>query len=190
MTRKSPKKPSFIARNTATTSIETHNFMIPSSSKTDRLLPTMIVFDLDDCLWRPEMYTLRSKPSIPIEGDLDPDWKKLGKPREVGTVGMKVPHGPTVRLFVGARLALRELALNPRYRGIILGAASSSEEPEFSRVCLESIEVLPGLTLRQMIAYDQIGRTGDLTPRKTTHFKLLQRDSGVEYEEMLFFDGE
>eukprot|EP00549_Striatella_unipunctata_P021841 CAMPEP_0118724814 /NCGR_PEP_ID=MMETSP0800-20121206/32800_1 /TAXON_ID=210618 ORGANISM="Striatella unipunctata, Strain CCMP2910" /NCGR_SAMPLE_ID=MMETSP0800 /ASSEMBLY_ACC=CAM_ASM_000638 /LENGTH=165 /DNA_ID=CAMNT_0006633457 /DNA_START=145 /DNA_END=643 /DNA_ORIENTATION=+ len=117
----------------------------------------MIVFDLDDCLWSPEMYTLFATPSVPTEGYLDPE---------------------------------EELALDPVYkeRRVILAAASSSEEPSYSRACLGGIEVLPGLTLRDMIQYDQIGRTGKLTSRKTTHFTLLHEESGVPYNEMLFFD--
>lgn len=36
-----------------------------------RLLPRMIVFDLGDCLWSPEMHELDSKPCIPITGVLN-----------------------------------------------------------------------------------------------------------------------
>jgi magnesium-dependent phosphatase 1 len=175
------------SRSTMTKMNSASNRKMPSSigkvSKTDMHLPTMIVFDLDDCLWTPEMYTLRSKPSIPVMGDLG-----LGN-LEQGVVGLKCPHnGPTVRLFDGARKALRELATDPKYEGVVLGAASSSEEPTFSHACLENIEVLPGLTLRNMITYDQIGRTGPLSSRKTTHFSLLHEESQIPYEEMLFFD--
>ena len=38
-----------------------------------------------------------------------------------------------------------------------------------------------------MISYAQIGRTGQLTSRKTSHFRLIQEESGVPFEEMLFF---
>jgi len=173
-----------------------HNFSSSTSTskKIDPLMPTMIVFDLDDCLWSPEMYTLNAKPSIPIERDLNPDYNKGTTPsddnnaREIGIVGMQVPRGPTVRLFDGARQALREIALDEKYKGVIVAAASSSEEPTFSHACLNGIEVLPGLTMRDMFKYDQIGRTGSLTSRKTTHFRALHEESGVSYNEMLFFD--
>jgi len=167
----------------------THNFTGSFKTKKDALMPTMIVFDLDDCLWSPEMYTLRAKPSIPVEGDLNSDPTLRESEREKGTVGMKVPpNGPTVRLFDGARKALREIVFDPKYEGVILAAASSSEEPSYSHACLEGIEVLPGLFLRDMIQYDQIGRTGHLTSRKTTHFRALHEESNVPYNEMLFFD--
>lgn len=161
--------------------------------KTDPHLPTLIVFDLDDCLWTPEMHELSGKPSVPVEGPLDP----LNKEDcALGTVGMRVKsrgmwdgnQDECVRLFDGARLALRELALDPKYRGIKLAAASSSLEPSYSHACLRGIEVLPGLTLREMFSFDEIGRDGKLSPRKTSHFAELHNDSGVPYEEMLFFD--
>ena len=101
---------------------------------------------------------------------------------------MQVPRGPTVSLFPGARKALREIALDPKYQGVIIAAASSSEEPTYSHACLNNIEIVPGLTMRDMFTYDEIGRTGHLTSRKTTHFKALHEDSGIPYKEMLFFD--
>jgi magnesium-dependent phosphatase 1 len=142
----------------------------------------MIVFDLDDCLWSPEVYTLHAKPSIPELGDLSP---ASGH----GVVGMKVPpNGPTVQLFPGARRVLYELASRREYQGIILAVASSSEEPSYSHAVLEGIEILPGLPIRKLIKYDQIGRSGKLTPDKKTHFQLLHQQSKIPYHEMLFFD--
>lgn len=170
-------------------------------------LPTMIVFDLDDCLWTPEMHELSGMPSVPIEGPLDPD-DAAHSP--LGTIGLSVPKtktnrrgrrrtvptwepedgttSETVRLYDGARRALRALATDPAYRGVILAAASSSLEPSYSHACLRALEVLPGVTVRDMLTYDQIGRTGALSPSKRTHFRELRRESGVPYEEMLFFD--
>ena len=179
-----------------------HNFH-PShrhQSKTDPHLPTMVVFDLDDCLWTPEMHELGGLPSVPVRGALDPDGDASdGTPQ--GAVGLSVPEhrgsgrygrlcggGDTVRLYDGARRVLRRLALDPRYRGIVIAAASSSLEPSYSHACLRGLDVLPGLTLRDMLSYDQIGREGKLSSRKTTHFRELERESGVPFEEMLFFD--
>ena len=166
----------------------------------DPHLPTMIVFDLDFCLWNPEMHELSGMPSVEVEGPLDPDDNFATTP--LGCVGLSVPKrrrngrgrtipswelddgyggDETVRLFDGARRALRELALKPRYRGIVLACASSSLEPSYSHACLDKLEVLPDLTLREMFTYNQIGRTGKLSPRKTTHFRELHRESGVPY---------
>lgn len=69
---------------------KTHNFSSSSSTeKKDPYVPTMIVFDLDDCLWSPEMYTLYSKPRLPIEGDLNPDFIiQENTEREIGVVSI------------------------------------------------------------------------------------------------------
>ena len=192
-----------------------HNFSTPAARRQvaeqtgpeDPHLPTMIVFDLDFCLWNPEMHELSGMPSVEVEGPLDPDGDVATTP--LGCVGLSVPKrrrngrgrtipswelddgyggDETVRLFDGARRALRELALNPCYRGIVLACASSSLEPSYSHACLDKLEVLPDLTLREMFTYNQIGRTGKLSPRKTTHFRELHRESGVPYHNMLFFD--
>lgn len=163
-----------------------HNFSFGRNchSKDNDELPSMIVFDLDDCLWTPEMHELYNAPTLKIKGKLDPKNEE-----EVGTVGMGVPKvGQIVKLYQGARLALRELALDPKYKGITIAVASSSLEPSYSRMCLEGIEILPNLTMNDMISYSQIGRSGKLTPRKTTHFKELHEESGIPYDEMLFFD--
>lgn len=176
----------------------------------DTYLPSMIVFDLDDCLWTPEMHELYDMPSIPVKGNLDPGaiaTNERNLPRtaklkrnknkqdgnsfdtEMGVVGMKVAGtSQTVYLFDGARRALREIAVDPKYKGVLIAVASSSLEPTYSHACLKNIEILPGLTMRGMISYDEIGRTGHLTSRKTTHFHALHTDSQIPYDDMLFFD--
>lgn len=159
-----------------------------------KMLPSLIVFDLDDCLWTPEMHELPGCPEIPVHGDLTPkhgNSKQAHQPprEQVGVVGLQVPrYRDTVTLYDGARSVLYELATNPIYKGIQLATASSSLEPSYSYACLGGIEILPGLCLGDMMSYNQIGRTGALSPDKTTHFRELHEESGIPYEEMLFFD--
>eukprot|EP00578_Thalassiosira_sp_NH16_P024125 CAMPEP_0181099784 /NCGR_PEP_ID=MMETSP1071-20121207/12842_1 /TAXON_ID=35127 /ORGANISM="Thalassiosira sp., Strain NH16" /LENGTH=233 /DNA_ID=CAMNT_0023182465 /DNA_START=140 /DNA_END=841 /DNA_ORIENTATION=- len=177
----------------------------PCTTDNNYLLPSIIVFDLDDCLWTPEMHELSGTPSIPVEGPMDPNDANS----ELGTVGMRVPssrrrgrrgggydwgghdtdHEEVVELYPGARLALRELATDPAYEGVKIAVASTSLEPSYSRACIDGIEIVEGVRLRDMISYAQIGRCGELTSRKTGHFRLIHEQSGgVPYDEMLFFD--
>mmetsp|Transcript_9038 Transcript_9038/g.19367 ORF Transcript_9038/g.19367 Transcript_9038/m.19367 type:complete len:287 (-) Transcript_9038:1635-2495(-) len=161
----------------------------------DPYLPKIIVFDLDDCLLFPEAHELSGMPSQPVEGPLDPNNPSTSP---LGTVGMRVPSrrrggydldGEVVELYPGARLALRELATNPRYRHVEIAVASTSLEPSYSRAALRGIEVIPDVSVMDMISYSQIGRSGKLTSRKTSHFRMIHEESGgVPYEEMLFFD--
>lgn len=104
-------------------------------------------------------------------------------------MGLQVPrYRDTVTLYDGARRVLYELATNPIYKDVLLATASSSLEPSYSYACLAGIEILPGRTMGDMMSYNQIGRTGNLSPDKVTHFRELYEQSGVPYEEMLFFD--
>ena len=159
----------------------------PASIK-DPFLPTMIVFDLDDCLWSPEMYTLNDTPSMPIHGKLNPDSSHT---EEVGVVGMGVPPQgrPIVKLFDDARRVLRLLIQDETFQHVTIAAASSSEEPTFSYSCLRGIDVIPGVKMMDIFQYHEIGRTGHLSSRKTTHFRALHEKSGIPFQEMLFFDG-
>jgi len=161
-------------------------------------LPSLIVFDLDDCLWTPEMHELSGLPTIPIEGPLDQNNIETSP---LGTIGMKVRRGRSgggwggygneeeiVELYSEARLVLRELAINPKYKDVEIAVASTSLEPSYSQACLDGIEIIDGVTMRDMISYAQVGRTGQLTSRKTSHFQLIHEESGIAYEDMLFFD--
>ena len=126
-----------------------YNHNSKQSQMNSEKLPSMIVFDLDDCLWTPEMHELYDAPTIPIQGNLNPS---SSEEEEKGVVGMGVPRiGQIVRLYDGARQSLRELALNPKYKNIILAVASTSLEPSYSHLCLEGIEVIPGLTIKDML---------------------------------------
>ena len=175
-------------------------------SESSLSLPTIIVFDLDDCLWTPEMHELSGMPSIPVEGPLDPN-----DPEEstLGIIGMKVPSQKNssrrrrrggldsggqsndeeiVELYPGARLVLREIAMNTIYKHVQLAVASTSLEPSYSMACIDGIEIVEGVSLRSMLSYVQVGREGKLTTRKTNHFQLIKEESGgVPYAEMLFF---
>lgn len=170
---------------------------LSTAAKSLNLLPSLIVFDLDDCLWTPEMHELSGMPSKPVDGPLDPN-DPADSP--LGTIGMGVPRGKrggwgsfndedeVVELYHGARLALRELITDPKYRDVQIGVASTSLEPSYSRACINGIEITEGIYMKDIISYTQIGRSGKLTSRKTSHFKLIHEESGVPYEDMLFYD--
>lgn len=153
------------------------------SARPPSRVPQLIVFDLDQCMWSPEMYQLRSKPTVPVLGDLG---NGLGE----GIVGCNNGN-QTVALFPGALLALQELHTLKEFKHTRIAAASSSEEPTYSAACLDLLEILPGVTMRSVFSYFAIGRTkacGNLTSDKRTHFKKIQAESGIDFSEMLFFD--
>jgi Acid Phosphatase len=96
----------------------------------------IVIFDLDDCLWSPEMHELESKPYIPITG------------------------------------VLNDFANN------------NDDDDDDS-----NDETIPNVSMRQIMSHVQSGRNPPLlSSDKRSHFRLLHQESGIRYEEMLFFD--
>ena len=158
------------------------------------VLPKLIVFDLDMCLWSPEMYELDDVPTR--EGAV------MGKlpGGEDGVVGVRSGH-QTIRLFDDARAILRDYYLGGFPSYVRLAAASSADTPRavrIGRAAMQILEVIPGVTMRQVLGrgwpegFDgnlQIGRSPPLSADKAaTHFPLLRRETGVAYGDMVFFD--
>lgn len=155
-------------------------------------LPLLVVFDLDQCLWSPEMYTLSVVPQTSCA-----QIGALGEHGE-GVVGVRSGR-EVVSLFPGALKILQDFYLD-KYPGMRIAAASSADTPLAARIGKASmgiLEVLPGVTMREVFAKGwedgfegniQIGRTPPLSSDKaSTHFPILRQATGVEYEGMLFF---
>lgn len=136
-----------------------------------RTLPKLIVFDLDACLWSPEMFELSSAPT-----KYD---SKAG--------GVKAGH-ETVTLFPGAAAVLRTILTNDTFSSVKIAVASSTTEPAYAKRCLEELPLDPSGAREEMVAdlvdYRQIypGSKG------RQHFPALQKESGIAYDQMLFFD--
>ena len=170
-------------------------------SKTPRFVPQLVVFDLDDCLWSPEMYTLRFEPDTAVAGD-------LGGGVGSGAVGATVTTqrrggAPTVQLFPGARAVLQSIWAGELGSNVRCAAASSADTPlavRCAHASLAILEVVPGVTLLDFFARNhppevvaskahlQIGRSPPLSSDKTTHFRFLQECTRVKFNMMLFFD--
>lgn len=160
----------------------------------ENAMPALAVFDLDACLWDQEMFQLREivDRSEPVLGTLSTDGA-------VGVVGARSGKA-VIRLHPGALFALQQFHAG-RYPGMRLAAASSADTPlavKIGRSALDLLEVVPGVTVREVLAtgfpegFDgnlQIGRTPPLSSNKSaTHFPFLRRETGVPYDRMLFFD--
>jgi len=158
-----------------------------------KVIPKLVVFDLDQCLWLPEMYTLDEVPTktSTIKGTLDTH----------GDGAVAVMSGrERIRLFPDALTILQEYYLN-KYSGMRIAAASSADTPlavRIGRTAMNLLEVLPGVTMRQVFDKDwpagfeghlQIGRTPPLSSDKSrTHFPILTKLTEIEYTDMVFFD--
>ena len=158
------------------------------------LLPELVVFDLDECLWSPEMYSLSDIP--------DEKCKVMGPlPNGVGEGVIGVRSGrEVVRLFPDAIIVLQDI-YNGKYGEVRIAAASSADTPhavKIGRKSMSLLEILPGVTMREAFAkgWDanfegnvQIGRSPPLSSDKgSSHFPIIKRETGVGYDRMVFFD--
>ena len=126
--------------------------------------PKLIVFDLDQTLWTPELYKLRRLPNYASAG----------------------PPGPIadedVKLYDGARAALEELATDEVWADTALACASRTNKGPWARQLLRDFTVA-GRSLDELLEYKEIF-TGD----KIAHFNNLQQKSEIDFADMLFFD--
>jgi magnesium-dependent phosphatase 1 len=129
-------------------------------------VPRLVVFDLDQCCWHPEMFELSGAPT---KWDASDNAVICGRDR--------------VKLFDGAILALRELRNKPEFKDTKVAAASSTTEGDWARKCLSLLEVEPGVKMKDVFGFFEI-----YPSNKTKHFKALQASTGVEFKDMLFFD--
>ncbi|MBC2607333.1 magnesium-dependent phosphatase-1 [Pelagicoccus albus] len=84
-------------------------------------------------------------------------------------------RGSVVLVYDGIQRALRLL----NDLGVPIAIASRTTRPDWARTLLDLLE------LRAFFSYEEIYPSS-----KVRHFEALRRDSGVDYEEMLFFDDE
>ncbi|OQS06110.1 hypothetical protein THRCLA_01834 [Thraustotheca clavata] len=143
-------------------------------------IPKLIVFDLDFTLWYPEMYELVGAPF---------------RRNKHGVVSAR--DGEEVHLFDDAHAVLTEIASLPEFRETQVAVASSTTYPHWARECMSLIQVrnaeMPkknkktkeAKVLNAFIDYQAI-----YPKNKKVHFKQLHEESGVPYEDMLFFDNE
>lgn len=76
-----------------------------------------------------------------------------------------------------------------KQKSILIGAASRTHAPDLGREMLKLLKI-KGSTGSSSRAIDYFDHMQIYPGSKTTHFKRIQRDSGIEYDEMLFFDDE
>ena len=124
-------------------------------------VPRMIVFDLDACVWFPEMYMLMGGGGAPFEFDAA---------RNVATDR----HGEAVKLL-GAIPQIFE---------------ALSDEPAWARALLDTFETAPdadGAT-RKLSSVLAPACVRIHKGSKKTHFAEIREASGVPFDEMVFFD--
>ena len=139
-------------------------------------LPRVVVFDLDGTLWAPEMYEMWGGGS-PFTA------KENGK-------YLVDKKGERVNLLGDSRALLEKLIAHPAVESgeTTLGLASTCDEPEWARECLNKF------TLRQRDKLVPMGSVFQhheiFKANKREHFKRIQKATGAEFADMIFFDNQ
>ena len=135
--------------------------------------PRVVVFDLDGCVWYPEMYML---------------WGG-GSPFTTQPNGDLVDSSGRKTYLMGAvREIFQELHTEPQWKGAKVGIASSCDEPSWARECLKKFTVGSGTPL-QAIVDDNLIEIYKARS-KQEHLTQISKKSGVPFEQIMFLDNE
>jgi magnesium-dependent phosphatase 1 len=143
--------------------------------------PKLIVFDLDGCLWRPEMYELihfmgnKGAPFRPSEHDMN--------------VLLTVGDEP-VQLLKDVREVMRELYLEPQWKNVPVGISSRTDAPHWARELLGKFSVQHE---KGEFVLDEVFRNGPIEMQfdsKIEHFHRIAQETNIAMEDMVFFDNE
>mmetsp|Transcript_9254 Transcript_9254/g.22994 ORF Transcript_9254/g.22994 Transcript_9254/m.22994 type:complete len:254 (-) Transcript_9254:98-859(-) len=141
-------------------------------------LPKAVVFDLDGCLWTPEMYEIlyfMGGRGAPFREDPDSSDGSL----------LTVGDQP-VKLLGDVKSLFRELHSGPQYSSVKIGVSSRTDEPDWARELLEKFLVDEKVCLMDVLDGPiEIAKDG-----KVEHFSRIRANMGIAYEKMVFFDNE
>ena len=124
------------------------------------IVPKLLVFDLDNTLWTPELYQIRKKGQIRAWQD--------------------------IRLFDGAQKICEDLAMNADslWEPTSFAIASRTDRVELAHQLLGEFKA-GGKRLSEIFSKE---RTKIFPGSKIAHFTELSRETGIDLKDMIFFD--
>ena len=105
------------------------------------MLPKLFVFDLDNCVWFPEMYQL---------------WGGGSPFREGKNGDLADCSGERVYLMGDVRNIMSELKNDPKYADCKVAIASRCDEPSWADECLNLFKINDGSKLGSVFSYRHI----------------------------------
>lgn len=159
-------------------------------------LPKAIIFDLDGCLWTPEMYEI-----MYFQGGRGSPFRE--DPNHES--GMLTCDDQPVRLLGDVRSVFEEMYyLQQRTTtttNVRIGISSRTDEPDWARELLSKFKVTTNRgsessesqTESPMHVYLKDVFNGPIeiaTDSKKSHFERIRAATGIDYKDMVFFDNE
>ena len=105
-------------------------------------VPKLFVFDLDNCVWFPEMYQLWGHGGAPFRKGKDGDLLDRG--------------GERVYLMGDVRNIISELKTAPKYAESKVAIASRCDEPDWAEECLSLFHLNDGSQLGSVFEFKHI----------------------------------
>ena len=140
-------------------------------------VPKVLVFDLDGCVWDPEMYEL---------------WGGGGAPfKNLPNGNLSDRSGTTVRLLGDVRQLMYEFKTNTLWSNTVIAVASSCDEPSWAKECIQKFPVGPDGDFKLNDVFS-LGHTEIYKGGKDRHLRSIQQKckNGVTFKDMMFFDNQ
>jgi magnesium-dependent phosphatase 1 len=145
----------------------------PTTSATTAVLPKLIVFDLDNTIWTPELYQLRRRRNSELNSN-----NSNGKHNSTTSPGNPPVAHVDVKLMGGAVDAFeRKRSIGGDLEHTLFAIASRTKSVEWAHDLLDQFHI------RHLFEYVEI-----FPGSKTRHFSNIAAASGIAYHDMLFFD--
>jgi len=137
-------------------------------------VPKLMVFDLDGCLWDPEMYELIGCGGSPF----------TLRPEDGNLVDKS---GNLTELIGDVRKIMHELKCDPKWSDTLVAIASKCNEPNWANECLDKFELPGKIKLRSVFDEDLIEI---YYGNKQNHLKAIATKSKIDLSDMIFFDNQ
>jgi magnesium-dependent phosphatase 1 len=159
-------------------------------------LPKAIIFDLDGCLWTPEMYEI-----LFFMGGMGSPFRE--DPNDA--LNLLTSGNNPVRLLGDVRSVFLDIYTEPHLRDVQIGISSRTDEPDWARELLTKFKVVSlgedinfqGRDENEEFVYlenifngpIEIAKDSKVDPN-VDHFRRISLECGIDYEDILFFDNE
>ena len=140
-------------------------------------VPKVLVFDLDGCVWDPEMYEL---------------WGGGGAPfKNLKNGNLSDRSGTEVRLLGDVRQIMHEFKTDPKWSNSIIAVASSCDEPSWARECIQKFPVGSDGRFKLNDVFSR-NHTEIYKGGKNRHLTTIQQkcENGITFKDMIFFDNQ